>query len=54
MSETRRKKRFDINVSDELHRQVKIRIAMLGTNATDYITKLIQADLNKANITERK
>ena len=40
------------NVSDELHRELKVRAARRGVTLTDYVLELIEADLARPTLEE--
>ena len=40
-------KMMTIRTEEELHKQIKIRAAMLGISIADYIEQLVKADLEK-------
>ena len=37
--------RLNVELSDELHRQVKAAAALAGLNLTDYVTKVLKGEL---------
>lgn len=47
-------KTITIRVSDELHRQIKIKIAQDGISLKDYVINLIEKDLAKEKETNQE
>lgn len=53
MKENNTQKHFDVRVSDEIHRQTKLKACMLGISIQEYINNLLVRDLQQPEETNK-